>query len=343
MKKRIYSLDFIRAIAVVLILLTHYNAKYIYMWDENALKKVVLCWKLSNIYIGDFGVALFLIVSGAALMKASETNFSLLRFYKKRFLSIYPMFWIAYFCTFMYSFWKVKGINQMIPKWSIIWSIMGMDGYLNGLVPNFYQVGEWFLGFIVIFYMIFPILKKGVEKSPLFTGLIISVLYICVNYKYTLPLNKSIFIVTRLPELFFGMYYAKYIKKSNRYAAGMALLVLLANALIQPTIDKDIQTTYVGIAAFVLLAYCGEKAEKCKWTVAISDILSKYSYAIFLTHHYIITQITSEFDLTNITILESHLLFVLCCLVIAFFSKILYDINEYILEICKCLKYNNIR
>ena len=101
-KQRIFYLDFIRAIAVCLIVLTHFNAIYIYMWDEVALQKVVFTWKIANLYIGDFGVSLFLIISGAALMYTYEEHLDIKEYYKKRFLSIFPMFWFAYFIVFLH-------------------------------------------------------------------------------------------------------------------------------------------------------------------------------------------------------------------------------------------------
>ena len=73
-RERIFYLDFIRALAVILILLTHYNALFLYM-DPQPLDKVVITYKICNLYIGDFGVSLFFIISGAALMYVYENSF----------------------------------------------------------------------------------------------------------------------------------------------------------------------------------------------------------------------------------------------------------------------------
>ena len=159
MKKRCFYLDFIRAVAVICILLTHYNANYIYMNDPSALKKAVITTKVANIYIGDFGVALFLIISGAALMYTYGESLDLKSFYKKRFQSIYPMFWIAYVIAFSYSFLANKGFIWSLPKGRILLSVLGMDGYLGTVIPTFYLLGEWFLGFIIIIYILFPLLS----------------------------------------------------------------------------------------------------------------------------------------------------------------------------------------
>ena len=84
-KERLFYLDFVRAIAAVSIVLTHYNACYIWIWQES---KVVLTSDIGGLYIGDWGVSLFIIISGAALMYVYEKKCDLKTFFKKRFLSI---------------------------------------------------------------------------------------------------------------------------------------------------------------------------------------------------------------------------------------------------------------
>lgn len=337
-KERLVYLDFIRAIAVIAILLTHYNAIYVYLWDEIVLKKVVLTWRVFNLYIGDFGVSLFLIVSGAALMWVYDNRLELKTFYSKRFISIYPMFWIAYFTSFLYSFFLNRGINQSIPKQNIIFSILGFDGYLGSIIPTFYQVGEWFLGFIIIVYLIFPVLRLGVKRYPKLTVAVTMIVYLIFNLYYPFNLTKSTCLFIRLPEILFGMYFVKYIKSVNWKAALISGMVLILNTILAPQFDKDFQTSYIGICSFILLVYLASFFCRSILVTKISKIISKYSYAVFLVHHYIILMITSKFDLYQITILESYILFVLCCCVICFFSVILYKTNEVLLNGLRSIK-----
>lgn len=335
-KKRLFYLDFIRAVAVIVILLTHYNALYIYGNGEIALDRVILTSKIANLYIGDFGVSLFLIISGASLMYAYEKKLELKKFYIKRFLSIYPMFWTAYFISFMHSFWMARGIDQGIPKVNILLSLIGMDGYFSSVIPTFYKVGEWFLGFIIIMYILFPIIKYLIEKYPIITCIVIIAMYGIANCYYSFKLPKSIFILTRLPEIAFGMYFVKYIRKTTGWMALVAGTIIVVNSVQQPVFDKDIQTTYIGIAAFILLTYFCQWLSRIELLTKICNMISRYSYAIFLTHHYIIYTVALEFDLTSITILESYILFLFCCCCIFFFSYILYRANGKVISFLKC-------
>lgn len=335
-KQRVFGLDFSRAIATILIVMTHFNARYMLFGNADNLKKMIVTGTTFNIYIGALGVSVFLIISGSALMITYEKNFELRSFYKKRFISIYPMFWIAFVVAFFHQFYIYRGINQEIPKLNIILSIIGFDGYLsNAGIPTFYILGEWFLGLILIIYIIFPVLRKGVMDYPLITALLTLLLYGVTLKFYALSFPRNMFLFTRLPEVIFGMYFQKYIKRVNHIMVSVALGILIANTLVAPGIASDIQTTYVGISAFILLFYMGEFCQKCNLVKKITNVLCKYSYSIFLVHHYIIAYIMGKFDLNSITVLESYILFILICCLIAICAKLLYESNKYILNTIK--------
>ena len=115
-KERIFYLDFIRALATILIVLTHYNA--LFMFDVNKPSLAVITLNVGNIYIGALGVSLFLIISGAAMMYVygNREKIDWKKFYYKRFIIIYPMFWLTYLLVGSLAFLEQKGINPFIPK-----------------------------------------------------------------------------------------------------------------------------------------------------------------------------------------------------------------------------------
>ena len=59
-RERLFYLDFIRAIAAIAIVITHYNATFLYM-DPPITNCYVIDAYVFNVYIGSFGVSLFLI------------------------------------------------------------------------------------------------------------------------------------------------------------------------------------------------------------------------------------------------------------------------------------------
>ena len=84
-KKRVFYLDFIRSLATLLIVLTHYNAIFIYdIYRPDASAGPI--W-ISNVYIGNIGVSLFLIISGLVLYQryGNEEHVTWGECYRKRF------------------------------------------------------------------------------------------------------------------------------------------------------------------------------------------------------------------------------------------------------------------
>ena len=325
-RERIFYLDFIRALAVVLILLTHYNALFLYM-NPQPLDKVVITYRICNLYIGDFGVSLFFIISGAALMYVYEEKCNLATFYKKRFLSIYPMFWLAYIIAFVIQKLVYHASYAGIPKQNFIYTILGFDSYFSGTKQTFVIVGEWFLGCIILVYILFPLLRWGVNKHPgTFTAALI-LLYLLAIVCYQTGLSKAELVVVRLPEVFFGMIYMKYFRKTNWKVALGALAVLIANTILSPAFNSNIQTTYVGIAAFLVLTFIAKYME-CGVVKAICSFLSKYSYAIFLIHHFIIYKVADMVDFYKISTAESYGMFAVCVVIIIVASLLLQFLND---------------
>lgn len=161
-RERLFYLDFVRAAATLIIVLTHFNAWYLYTSPAMPEKAVFSLW-FGNIYIGEVGVSLFLILSGAALMYVYENHLNIKQFYKKRFLNIYPLFWLVYLAAFLFEFYRNQGINTSVPKYRIIYSLLGMDTYslVLGGPPNFAIVGEWFLGMIIFSICCFRFCENG--------------------------------------------------------------------------------------------------------------------------------------------------------------------------------------
>ena len=333
-KERIEYLDFVRAIAVILIIITHYNAAYVFGREVPAFEKCIITEFPFGIYVGDLGVSLFLIISGAALMYVYEEKLELVKFYKKRFIAIFPMFWMAYIVAVLpkLGVWKNAGID--IPRWRILVTLVGMDGYLSEFGQGFYVLGEWFLGFIILFYMVFPLLRTCMAKNEALTWIMVIIAYIITLKYYDFNFEISKFIFARLPELCFGMSFMKHRVNPRWYMVIPAFAVLAVNTLVQPRIMRIIPITYVGIAMFVAMVFVSNiiKGKKirtvCSW-------LSKYSYAIFLVHYVIIEYIQAYFDLDGITIIKNYILFVITFIVILIIAYILQGSHDYIFKVKK--------
>jgi peptidoglycan/LPS O-acetylase OafA/YrhL len=331
-RRRLFYLDFIRAFATILIVITHFNNPYL-------LGHPIFVYSPFHIYVGSLGVSLFLIISGAALMyvHGDDERLNFKRFYFKRFKTIYPMFWIAFIFANAYLLLMGRGIvTSAAPRWRIIFSALGMDGLIASMqYQTFYTLGEWFLGFIIIFYVAFPLLRVGVNKKPVLTAVIVVALYTATLILPTpLPnIPRSVLLTTRLPELTFGMYFIKYIKKVKWpvLLASIALLVLqqatgFLNSLQAPG-SEDFATTLVGIAAFAVLVWVAQYLDHRPVRVPVASI-AKYSYSIFLVHHVVISEVFLNVDYVHLNGMRAYLVFAATCLIIATLSVALFKLDK---------------
>ena len=334
-KTRIFYLDFIRAVAVLAIILTHYNALFLYSAPAMP-EKCLLTYMPFNIYIGDWGVSLFFIISGAALMHTYSGRMDARTFYRKRIQAIYPMLWISYLCVLMYSELRYHTFNpENVPPheaWKIIFSVIGFDRYLS-FTKMFGFVGEWFLGCIILMYLLFPLLMMITDNQKrLFLSLpFIIGAYLFFIFRNPLPIMSSTIVFVRIPEFLFGMLYMKYAGENKVPATAVLLsvLILAASSLIAPIhINKFIRTTFVGIASFLLLVKVSTTVGKSPVIRNLCRILSEYSYAIFLIHHTVIREIGRSRNLAEISDVENVVLFVTCCTVIFVVSYFLYQVHK---------------
>ncbi len=324
-RERIFYLDFVRAAATILIVLTHYNALFVYTSPQMP-EKAVLGLSFSNVYIGDLGVSLFLIISGASLMYVYKEKCSLRTYFSKRFWGIYPMFWLGYLFFFLYSFYRNAGLPAGVPKYKIIYSVLGLDMYAQVFGQStFAMVGEWFLGMIILFYPFFPLLRKWLLKSPISLAVVSILIYAAFLFWPTQ--YNSVILPVLLPRILFGMFFTYSGIKVKWPAALISLGVILFNWYQPWKIDPTLQATYIGIAVFLIMVWA---ADFLRWLPfrRICSIICKYSYAIFIVHHTIIFYVTAKFDLYQLTRFNSYLLFLCCCCVIFVVAFLLQKVHD---------------
>lgn len=326
-RERIYYLDLVRALATILIVITHFNVPYLAEGNY-----VFAVWPF-GVYIGDLGVSLFLIVSGAALMAVYGGSIDLRRFYWKRFKSIYPMFWTAWILATAFFILARHGSPINVgPPASLIYTVLGIDGWIaNFHVATFYLLGEWFLGFIIMFYLVFPPLRWGVENHPVITGVVVLALYVTTLWFFDTPrpYPGSIILTMRLPELAFGMYLIRYFRHLPPWSALLGIPALFLSG-IHPEFNENIATTAVGISAFVIVAALARfvSAQPIRSVVAL---IATYSYAIFLVHHVVIMQVFTTMDPSRFVPLQSYAVFAAVCIVIFGLSVALYKLNDVVI------------
>lgn len=316
-RRRIVCFDLISIFSCICVSIVHFNAGVCgyngtFIYPQNSL--IPNHYLDGRVYLGSLGVSMFFMLSGARLM---YTYRGVKSFMVRRIQSIFPMFWIAYIAATIFDLLYYKGVGASNPL-VLVFSFLGMDGYLMSLgllATDFYKVGEWFLGCILLLYMLFPLLHVGVEKKPVMTSaLALAVYALCVR-----RFNEITFFL-RIPEMLFGMLFVKYDGEKHAVgltAASAALLLTawLARNLVEPL------TVCIALALFLFSLFT--LASRLIRHEGVKNMLaygSKLTYPIFLVHHWLIIKMVDGFYIENMrrrTVLMLFFAFVVLTLILS--------------------------
>ncbi len=154
MKKRLLFIDLLKIIGVGCVLFWH-----LFFNTHN------LVWFLplyGMIHLGGIGVILFLIASGAALTY-NQYNFdvikNILMFYYKRLVRVYPAMWL----TTLFIFLVLPSFFKNIDYIKVLEELTGFYYYFNKDIPTI-NSSSWFIGLIVILYILYPLLYYIIRK-----------------------------------------------------------------------------------------------------------------------------------------------------------------------------------
>ncbi|MFQ2756125.1 MULTISPECIES: acyltransferase [unclassified Aeromonas] len=325
MNKREIHLDVIRIFACLAVILFHYNVYLLYA--DPATERIGEISYL-NQTVGDIAISLFIILSGLALTISQghgQTDFNYIDFYKRRFLGIFPSFWISYlvvaavFLLVGQSF----GDGQW---WKLLLSLIGLDGFFLYRMQNYYLVGEWYTGYMLITYLLYPFVKIFFDKAPLYCWMLVLVLFISLNAVY----NKlfEVYIncnpIMRLPEILFGITFATYINGSRIKEISLAvisLLVVLFSSYLHKVLPPQIYMFVVGVSIFSILSLV---LSFIRCNDFISNIIMRISgltFLAFLFHHQIIYAAFRYFDYRTLDLQQKYALFVFCVLASFYVAK----------------------
>lgn len=311
-KKRLFHFDFIRSIAIILIIIHHYKAN-IFLKES---------WNFVS--AGDLGVSLFIILSGAGLMLSTLNSFDLMIYLKHRFFAIYPLFWCSYIVSFSILFFVNNKIHYNGHPLKFVLTIMGIDGFTLYTIPNYYLIGEWFLGFIIISYLIFPILRYCFLRNKIIT-LIGCLLLTIILWKLNpiFGMRYTRFPLTRLMEFVFGMMFIYYYRAPYKIkVVATSLILLLLAFFFDEKTNSFFRLLLISPCLFVIISFLSEGI-KNNLIIKLFQFVSLHSYAAFLLHHIIIKLFFSKLEYKTLSLNFPYLSFTICLtfiFIVSFFT-----------------------
>lgn len=132
-KNTLFRFDLIRILAMVFVIGTHFNETFGSMGIRASCLHVYMG---KGLLYSQMGVVLFILMSGSLSAASLERSLSdngmlerksVLRYYKKRLLSVLPLYYMAYVMAYVI---KVAPKGVAVHK-AMIWTLFGLDGYLT--------------------------------------------------------------------------------------------------------------------------------------------------------------------------------------------------------------------
>lgn len=294
-----------------------------------------------NLHMATFSVALFFILAGASLAYTTPEDFSIGSFYKKRFLKLLVPFYVTVFFYNVYKICKANTVTVVfvpgIPKWRWIFTLLGLDQWLGmqGVQTFTNGVGEWFLGVLLILYLLFPIMYKIMLKDKRFFAIISTVIFLFVAYSYDktsiVPIYQNIFL--KGYEFVIGMMIGKYCITTTKkvWILSVPYILFMIFSKFFWNENDAVKITLSAVSVVNIFSYFESFFKK--HMLKIVKILSDYSYEVFLVHHIIIG--------TTIPLLSSYMtntyriliVFVFEIIVVVVFAVLLKRISKCVFEL----------
>lgn len=281
-KEQIKSIDFIKSICALGVVLFHFECHY----TSRHLTFI------TNYFDSGAVVTVFFMVSGALLQYHYAQQMNLKEYYIKRWKAIYPMYYIAYIPCWMLNVVRHGSFTYAGSPFAYLYTLLGIDGYLATQTNTYHIVGEWFLGAIIVMYLLFPLIRWLFGKNKWVTVLGALALYL-IFYNKPITHNSGFCTISScLISFCLGMLFIEYRKQI------MIRPVVLVDALgyvllgvVRLKMSLNASLHLLGICLFILLFALGEKIMEKPLLCKGFTELSKLSYPVFLIHHVMLQMI----------------------------------------------------
>lgn len=303
-----------------------------------------------NMHFAMIACGLFIFISGATITISNKNrDVKPVEFYKKRLTRVLIPFYVAYIIYFVIKVISLKNIHIYggVPKLQFIWTILGLDEYLNacGIKTFSLGIGEWFLGCIILCYLAYPFLYKAHKKNKILTFVLMTVYYIVlnVNYgKFNFVIPSHMNFLCQVYNFYLGIAFAEAIQSGawERISKPALLLILTIPTILffyfyKPIINipDNFKTTIV-VVAIIISFYIFENA------IANNEVLkniivnfSVISYEFFLVHHFVIYQVDFMLNYQRIDGLTTLAVFIIDLLLTFMVAIIVNIISKQIYKI----------
>jgi len=266
---------------------------------------------------------IFFFISGGVLYHNNNRINSLKRFYYKRWKAIYPMFYVAWLWQY---FERVIANHSFFYKESIspfrfVFTILGIDGYFLYRFNNYYILGEWFLGAIVLLYMFYPCFLHGVNKMSWKVLEIIVPLLIFQIHMPCFEISARRNLIYCSTIFLLGMLCFKYKLYEKSYIKSASCIICFAYLCI-PVGNNIYFELIFCLSTFFVLYSVATSIMRLSLCRKLFHFLADLSFPIFLVQNIVGSSIVESFIPSTVEGVVKAIVFaVFLCIVYAWCLK----------------------
>lgn len=300
-KKRIYCFDLLKIFSVLIVFMHHIMMDLYVVHPMHNLKILDTLIIRPNMNLAMVACGLFILISGATLALSGREE-EPIAFYKKRLLRVLIPFYITYIIYFIIRALTYKTIFMYggVPKWRFIFTIMGMDEYLsaNGIRTFSLGIGEWFLGCIILCYLVYPFLFMAHKKNKYLTFAVMTVWFLFINFnygKFNFTIVSHMNFLSQVYNFYLGIVLIDkdVLSKLKKWLLVITIPIILFFYFYMPNImlPDNIKTTIVLVALFITFYEMEDVISSFEWLKSFTVFFNKISLEIYLVHHFVIYQV----------------------------------------------------
>lgn len=289
---RILELDALRGLAALSVVLYHYTTRYFKLFDP----------KFENYFefnYGNMGVELFFILSGYVIFMSLNRTKNPIEFLYKRFLRLYPVYWICMIITFICV--KSVGLEGREVSFSdfLVNFSMLQFGILIPSVDGVY----WSLFHELMFYCLMALLINLIKGRHLNYFIICWLLLSIINHFYQIKVISVLLNLVYAPLFAAGIcFYKLSINQNSKSNILMITFCFLSYMLVSEAhLDRWLYEVVI-IFGFFIIFYLNSIGKIKFLAVKPLIFLGKISYALYLIHQnigYIILNYVYEHVMHN--------------------------------------------
>ncbi len=324
MKEKKKYLDMLRIVAIFMVFHFHFMI---------ILGKQGFLFGFVNGDWGCVGTTLFFLISGNCLARNYGKQLQIGRFYWKRWLAIFPAFYLCYLMVlFGHTVILQNKVLAGVEPWRMIFTLLGIDNYLNFIgVRNASLVGEWYTAIILCIYLLFPLLQFLYRKSRIIGTILVLGLYI-LNLMFDWgPFPDDAHLITGICMFWMGMlifHFEKFLEKLPWYLWIGVLLCAVVLCWIKVPWPQLLVKNVVALCIFILFMRVGSYMKREN---VLIGFLSKIEYGIYLCHHSVM-YVLQAFYLRFFTELDGIPYYIMCLAATIVFATVITYTAKWILK-----------